>query len=97
MNFSNFFIFFTRLRFCPRLSYFVILISFAGFYSCQKIEPANTHDHLSASETDKVRRDGPPNVVLVLGDDIGYEIPTINGGQSYSTPNIDLLAQQGAR
>jgi arylsulfatase A len=97
MNFSNFFIFPIQLRFGPRLSYFVILVSFVGFYSCQKIEPADTSDHLSASETDKVRRDGPPNIVLVLGDDIGYEIPTINGGQSYSTPNIDLLAQQGAR
>jgi arylsulfatase A len=38
-----------------------------------------------------------PNIILILGDDIGYEIPTCNGGQTYSTPNIDRLAQQGMR
>ncbi|CAN5169256.1 sulfatase-like hydrolase/transferase [soil metagenome] len=38
-----------------------------------------------------------PNIVLILGDDIGYEIPTVNGGQSYATPNIDLMARAGMR
>jgi len=38
---------------------------------------------------------GKPNIVLLLGDDIGYEIPGYTGGQSYSTPNIDLLASSG--
>jgi len=37
------------------------------------------------------------NVILFVGDDIGYEIPTCNGGESYSTPNIDALAQNGMR
>jgi hypothetical protein len=27
-----------------------------------------------------------PNIVLILADDIGYEIPNYTGGQSYSTP-----------
>ncbi len=40
---------------------------------------------------------GNSNVILILGDDVGYEIPTCNGGQSYSTPNIDFMAQQGMR
>ncbi|MBG9377348.1 sulfatase-like hydrolase/transferase [Panacibacter sp. DH6] len=36
-----------------------------------------------------------PNVIIILADDIGYEIPTYTGGQSYSTPNIDFIARNG--
>ncbi len=35
------------------------------------------------------------NVIFILGDDIGYSIPTVNGGQSYSTPNLDSMARNG--
>lgn len=38
-----------------------------------------------------------PNVIFILADDVGYEIPTCNGGSSYSTPNIDNLAADGMR
>lgn len=38
-----------------------------------------------------------PNIILILADDIGYEIPTYTGGQSYSTPNIDFLASGGTQ
>src|SRR4051794_12598381 len=38
-----------------------------------------------------------PNIILILGDDVGYEIPAIDGGQSYSTPNLDKMAQSGMR
>lgn len=38
-----------------------------------------------------------PNVILILGDDIGYEVPTCDGGKSYETPNIDSLAANGMR
>src|SRR3982751_6270893 len=34
-----------------------------------------------------------PNIVFILADDIGYYVPTINGGQSYSTPRIDSMAR----
>lgn len=37
------------------------------------------------------------NVILIVGDDIGYEIPTCDGGQSYSTPHLDSLAENGMR
>ncbi len=36
-----------------------------------------------------------PNIILVLGDDVGYEIPNYTGGESYVTPNIDNIAQEG--
>lgn len=32
------------------------------------------------------------NVIEIIMDDFGYEIPTYTGGQSYSTPNLDALA-----
>jgi arylsulfatase A len=35
-----------------------------------------------------------PNIIVVLVDDLGFETITYNGGQSYSTPNIDLFASQ---
>ena len=38
-----------------------------------------------------------PNVILILADDMGYEIISSNGGTSYQTPNIDRLARDGMR
>ena len=39
----------------------------------------------------------PPNVILIMVDDFGYECITANGGESYQTPNIDKLAATGVR
>lgn len=36
-----------------------------------------------------------PNIIFIVGDDIGFEVPHVNGGQSYTTPNIDYLANNG--
>ncbi|HRH60829.1 MAG TPA: sulfatase-like hydrolase/transferase, partial [Chitinophagaceae bacterium] len=38
-----------------------------------------------------------PNIILILGDDVGYEVPACYGGQSYSTPFIDSIASAGRR
>ena len=40
---------------------------------------------------------GKPNIVLIMADDMGYECVTANGGESYSTPNLDRLAKGGMR
>lgn len=37
------------------------------------------------------------NIIIIVVDDFGYEIPECNGGESYSTPNIDALASNGTR
>jgi len=37
------------------------------------------------------------NIILILADDLGYETIAANGGQSYRTPFLDRLAEQGAR
>ncbi len=39
----------------------------------------------------------PPNIIVVLADDFGYECVTANGGESYQTPQIDRLAASGMR
>lgn len=36
-----------------------------------------------------------PNIILIIGDDVGYDVPTFFGGRSYSTPNLDYLAENG--
>jgi len=39
----------------------------------------------------------PPNIVLIMADDFGYEAVTANGGESYQTPHLDRLAATGMR
>lgn len=54
----------------------------------QKLQGANTTSKRTETATG-------PNIILILADDIGYEIPTADGGDTYETPNIDLMAQNG--
>lgn len=39
----------------------------------------------------------PPNIVLIMADDMGYECVGSNGSTEYSTPNLDRLASDGIR
>ena len=39
----------------------------------------------------------PPNIVLIMADDLGYEGLGVNGGLSYETPHLDSLAARGMR
>ena len=38
-----------------------------------------------------------PNIILILADDLGYECLGANGGETYKTPVLDTMAQQGLR
>ena len=38
-----------------------------------------------------------PNIIFILADDVGYKSLTCNGGNLYSTPNINALAKKGMR
>ena len=40
---------------------------------------------------------GPPNILLILADDLGYECLGVNGSLDYATPNLDRLAGDGLR
>src|SRR5881398_2142725 len=37
----------------------------------------------------------PPNILLLLADDLGYNDISLDGRKEWQTPNIDKLAQQG--
>lgn len=39
----------------------------------------------------------PPNVLVIVADDLGLECVQSYGGLSYETPNIDALAEKGMR
>ena len=41
--------------------------------------------------------DRRPNIVLIMSDDLGYEVIGSNGGTSYKTPVLDDMAATGAR
>jgi arylsulfatase A len=69
------------------------LISFC-FLSCKK----TLDERVTPASSEEINlRSKKPNIIFILADDIGYEIPSCNGGESYSTPNIDLLAASGMR
>jgi arylsulfatase A len=48
-----------------------------------------------AGEAPAARR--PPNLVIILADDLGAECLSSYGGTSYRTPNLDALARSGVR
>ncbi|MCK5821390.1 MAG: sulfatase-like hydrolase/transferase [Bacteroidales bacterium] len=51
---------------------------------------------LACSCTEKESAD-KPNIVFIMADDLGYEGLSSNGSLSYSTPNLDQLAEDGMR
>lgn len=51
----------------------------------------------SCKMKEKNKQISPPNIVLIMADDLGYETIGANGGQSYQTPRIDKMAEEGMR
>jgi len=68
----------------------LIIVLWRLFTSCSH----DDNDFPSKAGSDSVNN---VNVILIVGDDIGYEVLTCDGGESYSTPNLDTLAQNGMR
>lgn len=75
------------------INYFVLICyTFLLLTSCRKdLDHFNTTSVNSTS----VLAASKPNIILIIGDDVGYEIPTYNGGESYETPNLDFMAANG--
>jgi arylsulfatase A len=74
-----------------------LIFAFFGVCSCTKIEDKRTLP--VASENTEMLRLHPdkPNIILIMAEDMGYEVPRVNGGQSYQTPTLDRIAQEGMR
>ncbi len=50
-----------------------------------------------SASTANLAKASPPNILFILADDVGSEAIQCYGGESYTTPRIDQLAQQGMR
>ena len=60
-------------------------------YSCKKSEVTAMSNN-GIHSINPPPRTGPPNIIFVLADDMGYEMPTFDGGSSYNTTHLDSLA-----
>lgn len=87
----------TNLLVLSFLQKMLVLIFCSTFlFSCTKdFEEQNSVAAVADSQIEVLAQ--KPNILLIFVDDVGYEVPTVNGGESYSTPNIDQLAETGMR
>lgn len=74
--------------------FFLLTIFLSTAVSCRKEIEKKPEASLNASSSLNATA-GQPNIILIVGDDVGREIPHYNGGESYSTPNLDFLAANG--
>jgi arylsulfatase A len=88
----------------PNFLLTLMLFALFAFYSigCSKtgeLTEVNSVSSPKGSTANAVTREPgvKPNIIFILADDIGYEIPTYTGGQSHSTPNLDFLAASGTQ
>jgi len=95
---NNYFFFFTeRLGKGIRLYFFFLLITFISF-SCKKdfSNLEGQQDETTNSSTGRfMNGSSKPNIILIIVDDMGYEIPNYTGGESYQTPALDFMASRG--
>jgi len=50
-----------------------------------------------ATDCKAAAADRPPNIILFMADDVGYECFGCYGSEQYSTPNLDRMAAEGLR
>jgi len=60
--------------------------------ACEKV---SQNKYIASQQESLTSNNAKKNIIIILEDDIGYEIPTYTGGQSYSTQQMDILAQNG--
>lgn len=81
---------------------FIVLLTGTIFLvnGCKKIEFKEEQPAAEAVDSDgdalKLHPD-QPNIIIIMAEDMGYEVPTCNGGQSYQTPTLDMMAATGMR
>jgi len=78
----------------PRLT--VLLLLAAVLHGCGEAPaPPAPAEEATASGAPGAPR--PPNLVVILADEMGYETVGAYGGTSYRTPNLDKMAAEGVR
>ena len=82
-----------------RLFIHFCLILFFAFAVCKKDfrEASPSASESNSESLSSLIGSKKLNIVYILSDDVGYEIPTYNGGSSYSTPNLDFMAANGVQ
>ncbi len=69
-----------------------------GLTSCKKefqVQDEGNTTTESTTLSNRMGKNDKPNIILIIADDVGYEIPNYTGGQSYSTPNLNFMASHG--
>ncbi len=61
----------------------------------ENIKPNDPDIHYEGGKF--VSKERPPNIVMIMADDLGYEILNCYGGRSYQTPRLDQLAAEGMK
>ncbi len=78
----------TRSRLFSNNLHLLILFVSIFLSSCKSVNDSQPEESSSTS---------PPNIILIMADDIGIEGLGSYGGLSYKTPRLDRLADQGIR
>ncbi|HEY1109778.1 MAG TPA: sulfatase-like hydrolase/transferase, partial [Opitutaceae bacterium] len=52
---------------------------------------------LPASSARAARSEGPPNIVVIFADDLGWGDVGFQGSTTIATPRLDRLAREGVR
>lgn len=79
------------------LYFFIASFIFFNISACNKVNLEPQPPKNPTDTNPPVFKGSHLNVIFVLADDIGYEVPTYTGGQSYSTPNLDFMAANGTQ
>lgn len=74
---------------------FIFLLCLYVVTGCQKPDMKEIGEYANTDNVDKNIINPKPNIILILGDDIGSEVPGYNGGESYETPNLNIMAKNG--
>lgn len=85
----------TKLIRISNALYFLLSVGLLAVQSCKKAGDLRPFNAVVSEEN--AAANGKPNIILILADDVGYGIPTVNGGGSFETPNIDRMASLGMR
>lgn len=76
---------------------YTIFLFVTLFSCCKVVEPFSSKSKTIFTLKGSDFTYSQPNVIFILSDDVGYEVPTVDSGGTYETPNIDAWANSNAR